>query len=260
MTEDRDFKRLIRSRGARTGESYTAARATLLKQQQVGREAAPARTSSATASAAAPAAAAAPVPDYAAIAGMSDAAVAAKTGCTWEKWFWALDQVEAHQWPHREIARYLGDKYKVPSWWRQMIAVGYERVRGLRERGQARAGQYSVSKSKTFPVAASTLFRAFKEPAKRARWMPGTKAAVRSATAAKVVRFTWSDGSSVEVRLTPKDRRKTSVAVEHTRIAAKEEAQRLRGWWGERLEALAVMVAPRGRAGADASTRSPVLR
>ncbi len=251
MTEDRDFKRLVRNRAARTGESYTAARATLLK-QQAGRKTAPTRVSTA------PSPAATASTDYAAITGMSDAAVAARTGCTWDKWFWALDQVEAHQWPHREIARYLGEKYKVPAWWRQMIAVGYERVRGLRERGQARAGQFSVSKSRTFPVAASTLYRAFKEPGKRARWMPGLKTTVRSATEAKVVRFTWADGSSVEVRLTKKDPRKTSVTVEHTRIGSKEEAVRLRGWWGERLEALAgVVVAPR-RAAGRAVARSPV--
>jgi uncharacterized protein YndB with AHSA1/START domain len=260
MTEDRDFKRLVRSRAARTGESYTTARATLLKQQNPGRKAAPVRTPSATVVPATPAASAPAASDYAAIAGMSDEAVAAKTGCTWERWVWALDQVEAHRWPHSEIARYLGEKYKVPAWWRQMIAVGYERVRGLRERGQMRAGHFSVSKSRTFPVAASTLFRAFKEPGKRARWMPGTKVAVRSATVGKVVRFTWSDGSSVEVRFTTRDRRKTSVAVEHTRIASKAEAEWLRAWWGERLEAVAGVVVPRRRTPTGVSTRTSLAR
>lgn len=248
MTQDRDFKRLVRARAARTGESYASARAAL-------------RPTPATASTAATPVLPAPPPgNYAAIAGMSDEAVVAKTGCTWEKWIWALDQVEAHQWPHAEIARYLGEKYKVSAWWRQMLAVGYERVRGLRERGQMRAGHYTVSKSKTYATALSTLYRSVKEPGRRAKWMPGTKLTLRSATEGKVVRFMWSDGSSVELRFTVKGPGKVSVAVEHARIASKDEAERLRAWWGERLEALAAAIPARTRSPARRAVAPPVKR
>jgi hypothetical protein len=79
MPTNKDFKRLVRARMQKTGESYTTARAHLLtKKQQSARSAAPA----------APAAPAA----YAKLAGMSDAAVKAKTGCPWERWVKALDR------------------------------------------------------------------------------------------------------------------------------------------------------------------------
>jgi len=37
-----------------------------------------------------------------------------KTGCAWERWVKALDRVQAHTWPHRRIAEYVHEKYKVP--------------------------------------------------------------------------------------------------------------------------------------------------
>ncbi len=114
MPTNKDFKRLVRARMQKTGESYTAARARLLTKQQVTPK--QART-----------------PDYARLAGMmSDAALKAKTGCPWERWVRALDRVQAHTWPHRRIAEYVHEKYKVPGWWSQTVTVGYERIKGLR--------------------------------------------------------------------------------------------------------------------------------
>src|SRR6185436_1034919 len=97
------------------------------------------------------------------IAGMADAKVKAATGCTWESWTWHLDKVEAFKWPHSEIADYIHTKYKVKSWWTQMVAVGYERIKGLREKGQRRDGRYEAGKSKTIAVPAGRAFRAWND-------------------------------------------------------------------------------------------------
>ena len=76
MPTDKDFKRLVRGRMQKTGESYTAARAQLRKQK--------------------PVTSAAPRPaQYAAIAGKSDAIIKERTGCTWERWVKALDRAKA---------------------------------------------------------------------------------------------------------------------------------------------------------------------
>ena len=117
MPTNKDFKRLVRARMRKTGEAYTAARAQLLSKKHAP---APAPTPLATA------------PDYATLAGRSDAALKANTGCTWERWVKALDRVAAHTWPHRRIAEYVSEKYKVPGWWAQTVTVGYERIKGLR--------------------------------------------------------------------------------------------------------------------------------
>lgn len=248
MTRTRDFKQVVRARMAKTGESYTAARASLLKQ-------APPRSASAVSrSVAAPPPLAPPIApqpaapnvsprDYARIAGMSDESLKAKTGCGWEKWVHSLDYANAQAWPHREIARYVRETYKVPSWWAQTITVGYERVRGLRERGQLRGGSYRVQKSRTFDTGVGALYRAAREPRLRAKWIPGVKLVMRSAIVGKVVRFTWSDGSAVEVRLTSKGRGRATLEVEHSRLPSKEEAELVRASWSARLDRLGEMLA-----------------
>src|SRR6476660_7494894 len=180
MPANKDFKRLVRGRMQKTGESYTAARSHLLEHK--------------------PAAAAAPaVVDYAKLAGKSDAILKEKTGCTWERWVKALDHKQAHTWPHREIAKYVHEKYKIPGWWAQTVTVGYERIKGLRAIGQRRDGSFEASKSKTFPVPLSRLYRAFNDARTRARWLPGVDLTVRTATRDKSMRITWSDRTSVEV-------------------------------------------------------------
>ena len=52
-----------------------------------------------------------------------------------------------------------------------MVTVGYERVRGLRDKGQRRGGSYETSKSRTFAVPVETLFAAVAKAPKRKRWL-----------------------------------------------------------------------------------------
>src|SRR5437868_4643728 len=113
MPTNKDFKRAVRARMRKTGESYTAARAQLI------RSAAPRAV-----------AAVAPTPaKYALIAGMSDASLKKATGCTWERWVKALDHDQAYAWSHAKIAKHVRVKYKTPSWWTQKVTVGYERIK-----------------------------------------------------------------------------------------------------------------------------------
>ena len=239
MTTQKDFKRLVRGRMQKTGESYTTARASLL-QPGAKRKAQIAEGNGSAAVASTP-----PRPDvvdYAKIAGLSDAKVKEKTGCTWEKWVFALDHVNAHQWPHSEIAEYVKEKYKVPDWWTQMVTVGYERIRGLRAKGQRRSGSWEASKSRTVNAAAGTLFRAFKQPKRRSAWLNGATAVVRTSVPNKSVRMTWEDGSSVEVYLVSKGRSKAVVTVQHTKLPSRGAADRMKSYWDEHLGVLAGQV------------------
>lgn len=229
MPTHKDFKRLVRARMQKTGESYTAARAQLLqKQPELSVRRAPA---------------AAPPPiDYAALAGMSDEAVKAKTGCTWEGWVFALDYVKAYDWPHRAIAQYVHEKYNVPGWWTQTVTVGYERIKGLRDRGQRRGGSYEATKSKTFPVSTSRLYRAFAEKKTRTRWLNGADLAIRTATRNKSMRITWGDGTSVALWFTTKGKSKSQVAVQCTGLADKDAIAEKKRYWEDRLAALEQVV------------------
>lgn len=234
MPTDKDFKRLVRARMSKTGEAYTTARSRLLQKPHPRRSAPPAPTPTA------------PPPDYAALAGMSDAALEAKTGCTWERWVRALDHVGAHEWSHRDIAAYLRDKYQVPSWWTQMVTVGYERIKGLREVGQRRGGGYEANKSKVFAVPLARLYRACHDARSRRRWLGDVRLTVRTATAEKTMRVAWADGTAVDLYFVGKGAAKSQLAVQHRKLPDKEAAERMKAWWGERMAALATLL-ERGR-------------
>ena len=237
MTTQKDFKRLVRSRMQKTGESYTSARATLLKGSKRTAHA-EGNGVSLTVAEPKPVVKAPSPAAFAKLAGMSDEKIKEKTGCTWERWVWALDAVNAQAWPHGEIAEYVREKYKVPSWWTQAVTVGYERIRGLREKGQRRTGKWEASKSKTFDAAAGTVFKAFKQAKPRTAWLPN-RVVVRTAVPNKSVRLTWEDGTSVEVYLTPKGRSKSVVAVQHTKLESRAAVDRLKAFWAQRLDVLA---------------------
>ncbi|MFL5490703.1 MAG: hypothetical protein ACJ8AV_04760 [Gemmatimonadales bacterium] len=219
MPTDKDFKRLVRGRMQKTGESYTAARAQIRKQKP------------ANSGASRPA-------QYAAIAGKSDALIKERTGCTWERWVKALDRAKAETWPHREIAKYVMEKYKIPGWWAQTVTVGYERIKGLRTVGQRRDGAFEANKSKTFPVPLDRLYQAFADSRTRARWLPGVELNIRTATRNKSMRITWPDGTSLDVGFMNKGANKSQVALQHGKLPDRDAAGRLKEYWAGRLQSL----------------------
>ena len=212
MPKHKDLKRLVRARMRKTGESYTSARAKLL-----------ARPGTPT--------------NLAELAGMSDAALKQATGCNWGRWVPALDALGAATMTHRDIAKLVREKYKISSWWSQAVTVGYERIRGLREKGQSRGGTYTISKSRTYDVPVEDLYAAVTPPG-WTRWLDGPAPTVRKATAPRSVRIAWHDGSRVELAVLKKGAARSQVQVEHGGLASKAEAERMRAWWTERLAVL----------------------
>ena len=176
---------------------------------------------------------------------MSDVALKAKTGCTWERWVHALDRHGAEQMSHRDIAALVSTKYKIDGWWSQTVTVGYERIKGLRARGQRRDGTYEASKSRTFNVPVTTLFDAWADAGLRRRWLDGASVKVRTATAPKSMRLDWTDRSIIAVGFAAKGKSKSSVAVQHTKLPDRETADRLKQYWSDRLDALGAVLSER---------------
>ncbi len=219
MPRDKDRKRIIRARMKKTGESYTTARAHILSKQTPDRVAPPAV-------------------DLASLAGMNDDVIAAKTGRTWQQWVRTLDVDGAETLPHREIAAIVGGKHHVGDWWAQTVTVGYERIKGLRERGQRRDGTYEASKSRTFDVPVRTLFELWVDAAARRRWFDGVEATVRTAKSPKSIRLQWPDGTLVVVGFTPKGRGRSVVALTHTKLRDRAASANAKKYWTDRLDAL----------------------
>jgi hypothetical protein len=211
MPKQKDLKRLIRSRMKKTGEAYTAARVQLLKKSD-------------------------PTSNYAQVAGMSDASVSKRTGRTWAQWVRLLDAAKASEKPHREIAEYVSS-LGTPDWWSQMVTVGYERIHGLRDRGQRRGGGYEATKSRTFHVPVETLFDAFANARTRRRWL-AVKVTVRSATPRKYMRLAWDDGAPVQVGFTSKGAAKSAVAVAHQKLSGRSAADAMKKAWSEHFDRL----------------------
>jgi uncharacterized protein YndB with AHSA1/START domain len=238
MTRNKDFKRLVRARMRKTGEAYTAARAQVTKKLA-------AKPAAADIAPVAPSVAPTPK-DYPKLAGMSDASIKAKTGCAWEKWVRALDHRGAENMSHREIAQLVHDKYKIDGWWSQNVAVGYERIKGLRARGQQRDGSYGATKSRTFSVPVSVLFDAWTDPSLRRRWLTDATTRVRKATTNKSLRLDWSDGGTkaiIAVGFTAKGASKSTVALEHAKLPDREAATHVKQYWTDRLAALNALLA-----------------
>jgi len=223
MPRNKDLKRLVRARMSKTGESYTAARSQILSKSKPKPKA--------------------PTVDYAALAGTADAALKEKTGCTWERWVRALDYHGAERMSHRDIAALVSKKYKVGDWWAQTVTVGYERIKGLRARGQRRDGTYEATKSRTFNVPVEALFDAWADARVRGRWLSDAAVKVRRATAPKSMRLDWSDRSIIAIGFMSKGASKSAVAVQHAKLPNKKKADELKRYWSERLDALGDVLA-----------------
>jgi uncharacterized protein YndB with AHSA1/START domain len=178
-----------------------------------------------------------------ATAPVSDQAVTRATGRGWAEWCRLLDADGAASMPHADIARLVHTKYDGGSWWSQMIAVGYERLRGLRVLNQKCSGDFEVSRSRTIDAPIARVYRAWQSAAARRRWLADPAIAVRAARANKSLRFGWVDGKTRgEARFVDKGER-TAVTVQHIRLADARAAEKMKKYWGAQLDALAAHIA-----------------
>ena len=226
MPRDKDLKRIVRKRMQKTGEAYTTARRQVLSKSPRTKPPAPATPAEVA-------------PDYAAIAGKSDAAVKAKTNRDWAEWVHALDRLDAHQRTHSEIARIVHEEFDTPSWWTQTVTVGYERIKGLRDVGQRRSGEYEANKSKTFQVPVTVLFDAWANQTLRRRWLAEADPLVRTANRPRSMRLGMSDGTVVVLGFLAKGDARSVVAVQHTKLPDRAAADRMKAFWSRQLDALA---------------------
>ena len=171
-----------------------------------------------------------------ALAGMADAAVSSQTGRTWAEWVRLLDAAHAAEKSHREIARYVSS-LGTSSWWTQAVTVGYERIRGLRAKGQRRDGAYEINKTRTFNVSVKTLFDAFAKAGRRRRWL-SVDVSIRSARPHKAMRFNWNDETRVTVGFLSKGAAKSVVAVQHEKLPDKATADAMKKAWTEYFDRL----------------------
>lgn len=217
MTTQKTFKARVRARAAKTGESYTTARAQLLRRT----DAPPA-----------------PPPDAMALTGMTDEALQRGSGKLIADWLEILDAWRATERKHPEIARWLVSEHGIGGWWAQSITVGYERARGMRAVHQ-QAGGFSISVTKIINVAPARIPEAWTDASLRAAWLPDAPMRPRASRSVRSVSFDWDDPPSrVVLYLTPMGEAKAQLAVAHEKLPDADAAVRFKVLWRERLVAL----------------------
>lgn len=88
------------------------------------------------------------------------------------------------------------------------------------------------------PIA--KLFSAFMKAPLRKRWLT-VAMKVRTANPNRTIRASFDDGTLVQFYFTDKGTR-SSVALQHQKLADKDTADQKKQWWTERLDALAKML------------------
>lgn len=221
MTTNKSFKSRVRTRMAKTGESYTAARRQLLTK--------PAKPANPAASA---------------ISGQrgSDESLRANTGRDWAAWFALLDGWDATTRKHTAITRWLIDEHGIGNWWAQTITGGYEHARGMRAPGQRLDGSFAANGSRTVAAPVDAAFAAFADEAIRERWLPGVALRIRVANAPKAFRADWTDGTRIAVGFTPKGDGRALVALIHEKLPDAGAAGTMKAYWRERLAALKLLL------------------
>ncbi len=226
MPKNKDLKRLVRARMAKTGESYTAARA-----QIVGESG----DDGLSATWLLP-------PDHEGLAGQTDATMLRRTGRSWSEWVQTIDAFGGREQPHpaiaREVKRLLEDEY---GWWAQTVTVGYERLIGRRAVGMTCDGDFQASKSKTVRATQSVVFDALRGLAEDPEWLGPL--VFHGATEPKSLRFR-EDGSHASLWLADKGGDRCTVSVSHTKLATADDVTAAKEAWARRLGWLAEVLAP----------------
>lgn len=255
MTQQKKLKKAIRARSRKTGESYTAARRHIVG---AGRTPAASSARAAGPPLAATASAAAARPSAARGAGSrsrtGEAGLIKKTGHGYDHWFAVLDAFDAAAKGHTASAAHLYRDHGVPSWHCQMVAVAYERERGLRAMNQSCAGDFQVNVSKVVPASVTEVLDALRSPRRRAQWLKSADPALVRALGAALagskrrevkvrdaglarLRYPWDKGA-VEIAIMGKPNGRTSVVASTTKLAGPEEVEERRAQWRVALAGL----------------------
>lgn len=217
MTAQKSFKGLVRARMAKTGESYTAARAQLLAGVDEGS-----------------------TDDKLPQLACSDERIRERTGRGWEEWLDLLDSWGAESIGHTEIVRRVGELPGVAGWDAQAVAMSFERARGKRTVGQRIGGDgFVATSSKTIAASAEQVFMAFVDPSRRAGWLPDAVLSERTVSKPKSARFDVGDGTTrLLVTVDAKGPAKSTVALEHSRLADADEREARKTYWRHALVTL----------------------
>jgi hypothetical protein len=166
---------------------------------------------------------------------MSQESVIKATGKSWNDWFAYLDEINARQLSHKDIAVLLQEKPGVSGWWAQSITVEYERNIGRREIGQTGEGNFQGAASKTLPGNLDQVFIQWKEYVGQINEVNKTPfknpPAVSESPKWRYWRVTLQDGSKVAAVINQKSTDKVLLAINHEKLGDAKAVEEWKAFW-----------------------------
>jgi uncharacterized protein YndB with AHSA1/START domain len=192
---------------------------------------------------------------------VSSASVFKATQKSWAEWVSLLDKAGARTWTHQEIVAYLKKRYKLGPWWQQGVTGGYEMAIGRRGEGQNTKGEFTITATKSLPVAAKKVWKFLVSDSGQAIWLKplylatieagqsfetsdGYFGEIRTIKKEHRIRMTWQDPdwtskTVVHVTLFPRPGEKSILVIDHTQIKDLRVEAKMRKRWRDSIDELA---------------------
>lgn len=182
-----------------------------------------------------------PLPFDASLFPCGDAAVRAATGKDWNEWLKLLDGAGAARraLDHQQIWDLAMQSLPGSAgWWGQMVSVGYERARGLREKHETSARDYQATLSKTLPVPLFAAYAAWADESLRRNWLQAPGLDFTKLNAGKNIRARWPGGPLLDIRFNASGPDKCQVVVDTMKLADAEAVKEAKVYWQEQFDRL----------------------
>jgi uncharacterized protein YndB with AHSA1/START domain len=208
---------------------------------------------------------------------VSEQTVRTVTGRGWAEWTRTLIKAGGRGWSHKEIVGWLAANTELSSWWRQSVAVEFEKATGKRVLGQTADAGFQVGVRTTVRAAVSAVWEALVSPAGKSLWL-GSKTAELSAKAGyrgagrvsgevrvvkprDRVRFTRAApggaASTVQIALEAVGAAKTTITFHHDKLQSSEEREAMRGHWKGVAERLGRLIDSPAKVAKSPAKKSP---
>jgi hypothetical protein len=176
---------------------------------------------------------------------MPDWSVLKATGRHWEEWVALIDAGPGREAGHTAIAAWVHEfDPQLTGWWAQGVAVGYERIAGLRLPGQMPDGTFTVSRSRLLTLDVDAFRARLLNDTERASVIPGLATASRSKAASKSLRFTLTGAADQQplgilmLTFDPAADGRVRVTATHEKLPAFEVTEAWKERWADWLAAL----------------------
>jgi hypothetical protein len=192
---------------------------------------------------------------------VSDKVLKKHTGKIWKEWLQILNKAGAKHWNHQEIVAFLKTKHKQSTWWRQVVANGFEVSTGKRIAGQSLKGTYSATITKSVGVDHKIAWKwicsldgvnVWLRPMSPLKIKTGETfeieggifGEIRTLKAPQRIRFSWQDldwdkATVVQLNVFKRDKNKCLLVLSHEGLKTARQKAEMHARWRQTIEEIA---------------------